>query len=116
MVDDIHNVPVRQRINFVAPTYSAIELVQGLGRTPRLTSLSDSPQVMVFYRNTIEDSVARIVSQKLRCLSKVVRTREKWADVVVGGVPAEKHLVDDATIETTSTDYDALNGDEEEEE
>ena len=116
VVDDIHNVPVRQRINFVAPTYSAIELVQGLGRTPRLTSLSDSPQVMVFYRNTIEDSVARIVSQKLRCLSKVVRTREKWADVVVGGVPAEKHLVDDATLETTSTDYDALNEDEEEEE
>jgi len=63
VVEDIPNVPVRQRVNFVAPTYSAIELVQGLGRTPRLTSLSDSPQTMIFYRNTIEDSVATIVVQ-----------------------------------------------------
>jgi len=113
VVEDIAAVPVRQRVNFVAPTYSAIELVQGLGRTPRLTSLSDSPQTMVFYRNTIEDSVARIVSQKLRCLSKVVRTREKWADVVIGGVDPEKHI-DVAEIGNgTPTDYDSLNDDEE---
>lgn len=116
VLEDIPKVPVRQRINFVAPTYSAIELVQGLGRTPRLTSLSDSPQVMVFYRGTVEEGVARIVSQKLRCLSKVVRTREKWADVVVGA-PVEAHLEDESKITNESqTDYDNLNNEEEDDE
>ena len=84
-VEDIPLIPVRPRINFVAPTYSAMELVQGLGRCPRLTSLSTTKQELIFYRGTIEDSVARIVSHKLKCLSKVVRMRESWQDVVIGG-------------------------------
>lgn len=89
--EDIPSIPTRQRVVFLAPTYSAIELVQGLGRAPRLTSLSDTPQTIVFYRGTIEEQVAAIVSIKLRCLRRVVRTRESWEDVIVGGVPAEEH-------------------------
>lgn len=92
MIEDIPNIPVRPRINFVAPTYSAIELVQGLGRCPRLTSLSNTPQVLVFYAGTIEVDVAHIVSAKLKCLSKVVRQRESWNDVIVGHVKAEAHI------------------------
>ena len=92
-VEDIPLIPVRPRINFVAPTYSAMELVQGLGRCPRLTSLSNTKQELIFYRGTIEDSVARIVSHKLKCLSKVVRMRESWQDVVIGGgATAEDHI------------------------
>lgn len=90
--EDIPKVPIRPRCNFVAPTYSAIELVQGLGRCPRLTSLSNTPQYLVYYRHTVEEGVAQIVSQKLRCLGKVVRQRESWMDVVSGGVKVEDHI------------------------
>jgi hypothetical protein len=110
VAEDIAKVPVRPRVNFVAPTYSAIELVQGLGRCPRLTSLSNTEQTLIFYRGTIEEDVARIVSQKLRCLSKVVRQREKWQDVVVGGVKADDHM------DESGTNYDDLSATDEEDE
>lgn len=84
-VEDIPNIPTRQRVCILAPTFSAIELVQGLGRCPRLTSLSDTPQTVVFYKGTIEERVAALVSLKLRCLRKVVRTKESWEDTIVGG-------------------------------
>lgn len=87
--EDIQTIPTRPRINFVAPTYSAIELVQGLGRCARLTSLSDTPQLLVFYRGTIEARVAAIVSMKLRCLTKVVRQKESWESCIVGQDKAE---------------------------
>jgi hypothetical protein len=99
VVEDIPLIPVRPRINFVAPTYSAMELVQGLGRCPRLTSLSTTKQELIFYRGTIEDSVARIVSHKLKCLSKVVRMRESWADCIVGGASAESHITNTKNVE-----------------
>lgn len=81
--EDIPKVPTRPRVTFLAPTYSAIELVQGLGRAPRLTSLSDTAQIIVFYKGTIEAAVAGAVSAKLRCLKKVVRQRESWEDVIL---------------------------------
>lgn len=91
--EDIPFIPVRERINFLAPTYSAIELVQGLGRCPRLTSLSNTTQKLLFYGGTIEDDIAVIVSQKLRCLSKVVKMpNEKWQDVVVGNRTAREAM------------------------
>lgn len=116
ILEDIANVPVRPRINFVAPTYSAIELVQGLGRCPRLTSLSDTEQILLFYAGTVEDDVAAVVSQKLRCLSRVVRQKESWQAMVVGGVKAEKFLEQDkdAPVET-GTNYDDLSAEEDEE-
>jgi hypothetical protein len=93
--EDIPKIPIRPRKLFAAPTYSAIEIVQGLGRCPRLTSLSDTEQELIFYSGTIEEEVADIVSQKLRCLSKVVKTREKWSDIVTEGVGAKaKHMQD----------------------
>ena len=101
--EDIPNIPTRQRVNFVAPTYSAIELVQGLGRCPRLTSLSDTVQILLFFHGTIEVKVAMIVSMKLRSLGKVVRQREDWADVILGGMSdeeiEEKHIKDHSTEE-----------------
>lgn len=83
--EDIPAIPTRPRVTFLAPTYSAIELVQGLGRAPRLTSLSDTAQTIVFYKGTIEAAVAGAVSAKLRCLKKVVRQKESWEDVIIGG-------------------------------
>lgn len=81
--EDIPNIPTRPRRAFIAPTYSAIELVQGLGRYPRIASLSDTLQTLVYYRGTIEGMVAAVTSQKLRCLSKVVRQRESWEDLIL---------------------------------
>jgi hypothetical protein len=110
--EDIPKVPIKPRKLFAAPTYSAIEIVQGLGRCPRLTSLSDTEQELIFYSGTIEEEVADIVSQKLRCLSKVVKTREKWSDIVTVGVSTKaSHMqdlppddVDDNPLEGDNTD------------
>lgn len=88
--EDIPNIPTRPRINFVAPTYSPIELVQGLGRCARLTSLSHTEQIMMFFAGTIEEDVASIVSLGLRCLTKVVRNREPWEDMIIGAKASEK--------------------------
>lgn len=79
-----HDNTCRQRESIVAPCYSAIEMVQGLGRAPRLTSLSETVQTMVFYKGTIEDHIADRVSEKLMCLREVVRQRESWEDIIVG--------------------------------
>lgn len=82
-VEDISLIPVRPRKTFVTPTFSAIELVQGLGRAPRLTSLSDTEQILLFYKGTIEEKVAYIVSTKLKCLKKVVRQKESWEPMIL---------------------------------
>ena len=81
-VEDIPSIPTRPRRVLLTPTFSAIELVQGLGRAARITSLSDTEQIMLFYRGTIEERVAAAVSQKLKCLKKVVRQRETWEDII----------------------------------
>lgn len=112
--DDVQYVPVRPRRGTIAPTYSAIELVQGLGRLPRLTSLSPTEQTLLFYGGTVEDDVADVVSQKLRCLSRVVRMREDWQDIVEGKCKAADHLDENPTSE--SDDNDELLGGEPEEE
>lgn len=126
--EDIPAIPTRPRVTFLAPTYSAIELVQGLGRAPRLTSLSDTAQIIVFYRGTIEAAVAGAVSAKLRCLKKVVRQKESWEDVIIGGakekadhfdVDKPKQLGNSPVVDETAADGDELfevDGSEDEEE
>lgn len=83
--EDIPLVPTRQRVLFGSTTYSAMELVQGLGRCPRLTSLSDTPQVILCYLDTIEERIAHVISMKLKCLREVVRQAESWEDVILDG-------------------------------
>lgn len=87
--EDISKIPTRPRICFLTPTYSAMELVQGLGRCPRLTSLSNTPQIILFFRNTIEERVAAIVSIKLKCLTKVTRAKDDWNDVILDAHSSE---------------------------
>jgi hypothetical protein len=110
--EDIPNITTRPRVTFLAPTYSAIELVQGLGRAPRLTSLSDTSQIIVFYRGTIEVAVATAVSAKLKCLKKVIRQRESWEDVIMNKSPEVVIPVDESVI----IQEDLLGDDEEDEE
>lgn len=87
-----HDKTCIQRESIIAPCYSAIEMVQGLGRAPRLTSLSETVQTMVFFKGTIEDHIADKVSEKLKCLREVVRQRESWEDIIVdpSGLPTKK--------------------------
>jgi len=85
-VDDIKNCPTRPRKTFLTPTYSAIDLVQGLGRAPRLTSLSDTEQTIFFFAGTIEVRVHQITSDKLRCLRHVTKTKESWESTIAGGI------------------------------
>lgn len=97
--EDIPLIPTRQRGTFLSPTYSAIEMVQGLGRVPRLTSLSDTQQAILFYRGTIEERVAMIVSMKLKCLKKVIRQREHWEDAI---------FIRDANVQEDSREKEAI--------
>lgn len=82
VIEDIPNIPTRPRKATVGPTWSAIELVQGCGRVPRLTSLSDTEQCFLYYRGTVEEDQAYVVTHKLKCLSKVVRQHENWMDII----------------------------------
>lgn len=106
---DIPSIPIRQRETFLAPTYSAIELVQGLYRVPRITSLSNTEQTILFYAGTIEESMSYIVSAKLRCLSKVTKMKETWEDVVMGNKSADDIV---ATTKNTKDDEEGVLVDE----
>jgi hypothetical protein len=105
--EDIPLIPTRPRRNYVAPTWSAIELVQGVGRCPRLTSLSDTIQTMLFFRGTVEERQARVVGRKLICLTKVVRNRESYEDLIIGRAGMTEDQVEEQLIKEPTQDlYD----------
>lgn len=114
--EDIIRVPTRPRECFLAPTWSAIELVQGLGRCPRLTSLSNTSQTLVFYRNTIEERVKAVTDAKLRCLSKVTRlpkTEQAWEDIATSRQREEaekRHIESVAKLQPSEDDNNGLLG------
>ncbi len=91
----------RVRDSLVAPTYSAVELVQGFGRGARLTSCSDTIQTMVFYKATIEEDVALLVSKKLKCLRHITLQKESWEDIITDTrVDLHEHLVIGKEVES----------------
>jgi hypothetical protein len=105
----------KPRETFLAPCYSAIELVQGLGRAPRLTSMSETIQTMLFYKGTIEEHIADRVSEKLKCLQEVVRQRESWEDVIVNPPKDTVHSEDVKEILDESQDVEIDEEDDENE-
>ena len=60
---DLQGVP---RISLIAPTYSAIETKQALGRIHRAGALSPSRQYLLFANGTVETQIARSLRRKLR--------------------------------------------------
>jgi len=90
VVEDIPNIPTRPRKVTVGPTWSPIELVQGCGRAPRLTSLSNTIQHFLYYRGTVEEEQAWVVTHRLKCLSKVVRQHESWQDLILNHSKAKE--------------------------
>jgi superfamily II DNA or RNA helicase len=63
------------------PTWSAIELVQLLGRAHRINSRSTTHQDIIWYRDTIEEYVAEKVQRKMKSLKEIVSKRETWLDL-----------------------------------
>jgi hypothetical protein len=87
---DIPFIPVRPRVTFVALTYNAIELIQGIGRVPRIISLSETEQYVICYLGTIEMDIGYIVSKKLSCVGSIVKQHEDWQDIIMYGDNASK--------------------------
>lgn len=114
--EDIQHVPVRPRKLYSSPTYSAIDMVQVLGRLPRLTSLSDTEQVLLFFRGTIEEDVGFVCNTKLKCLSSVVRNHEDWQQIIAEGRAHIDRYKRDAKIqaENNADDPDTLIDDNDE--
>jgi len=65
---DLHGVP---RISLIAPTYSAIDTKQALGRIHRAGALSPSRQYLLFANGTIETRVATSLRRKLRNIETI---------------------------------------------
>ena len=72
----------RPRYGLIAPTYSAIETVQGVGRLPRITSQSDTYQDFIFFNDTVEVEVAAILKEKLKSLKALVMQKENWDNML----------------------------------
>ena len=109
--EDIPNVPVRQRETFLAPTYSGIDMAQGLWRVPRITSLSDTIQTILLYQGTVEMDIFEILSKKLRCIGAVARSKENWMDSIIYKEKVKEHL-----NKTLPEDGETMEEDEGEEE
>src|ERR1700743_3954550 len=118
--EDIPLVPTRPRKLYSSPTYSAMDLVQVLGRCPRLTSLSDTDQYLLFFKGTVEEDVEAICNGKLRCLSKVVRNHEDWSQLIAENREHIERYKRDTAIQAANNadDPDSLidEGSEEDEE
>ncbi len=71
----------RPREILVPQMWSAIQLVQFLGRGHRINSLSTTRQRIIWFKSTIEEYVAHKVTPKLRSLSKIVSARESFLDL-----------------------------------
>ena len=75
----------RPRHIIIPPTWSAIDLVQALGRGHRITSISDTTQEVVWYKDTIEETVCERVKAKLNCINASVGRKENWVNVFTNG-------------------------------
>lgn len=108
---DIPFITTKPRDVYVAPTYSAIELVQGLGRCPRLTSLSNTNQTLIYFRGTIEERVKAIGDIKLRSLSKVVKVPEQryWDNIATGkDLDKEYRMIMEQSKQTKETNDEII--------
>ena len=84
----------RPRHIILPPTWSAIDLIQCLGRSHRITSRSNTLQEVLWYRNTIEERVAAVVENKVKCINKAVSAKEQWASLFAPNVDDDLGNVD----------------------
>ena len=84
----------RPRHIILPPTWSAIDLIQCLGRSHRITSRSNTLQEVLWYRDTIEERVAAVVENKVKCINKAVSAKEQWASLFAPNVDDDLGNVD----------------------
>jgi hypothetical protein len=106
--EDIPKIPTRQRKTYVTPTWSPPELVQGVCRAPRLTSLSDTEQELVFFQGTIQEQVAHKVSMGLASLGQMVRQKESWIGFAVGDALVHINKKNDNDTDEDDESYDDI--------
>ena len=98
-VEDIPFIKTKPRKSTISTTWSPIEMVQAVGRPARLTSLSNTEQSVVGFRGTVEEEQLFVLMHRLKCLSKVVRQREPWSDLIqrmrTGGLSEAKKAARD---------------------
>jgi len=85
----------RPRHIILPPTWSAIDLIQCVGRSHRITSMSNTLQEILWYRNTIEERVAAVVENKVKCINKAVSAKEQWASLFAPDVDDDLGNVDE---------------------
>lgn len=75
-----HDRPSTRPRHVIIPIpWSAIDLVQFLGRGHRLTSMSHTTQESLYYLDTIESNkVVPVLQNKVKCLSKTVTAKEQF--------------------------------------
>ncbi len=66
---DLHDLQGRPRISILNPTWSAVQMVQALGRIHRAGSLSPAVQKLIYAAGTVEEDVAKRVEASLNNLS-----------------------------------------------
>ena len=99
--EDVPFNPILQRETIGTLSYNAIELVQGVGRVPRLTSQSNTTQTIYVFAGTYETQMGAVVSQKLRCLTSVVKAHEDWQDIIMGQSSSERAEIVKKLLATT---------------
>jgi superfamily II DNA or RNA helicase len=60
-----------QRVSIICPTWSAIKLIQALGRIHRAGSKSPALQRIIYCSNTIEEQLCRTIKTKLDDISQI---------------------------------------------
>ena len=88
------------------PTWSAIDLIQCVGRSHRLTSCSNTLQEVILYKGTIEERVAAVVKNKIACINKAVTAKEQWSSLFAPDIDDDLGSVDKEDDEETDHTLD----------
>ena len=107
----------RPRRTFLSPVYSEKEMLQGLGRAPRITSASDTYQVMGYFYRTIEEDVKDRFIMKAKCMKEVIRLDDAWMDIIPAAARVtETKEIKDSDVDLIDTDPSLMGDFVEEEE
>ena len=103
--EDTH-ANAKPRHIILPPTWSAIDLIQCVGRSHRLTSCSNTLQEVIWYKGTIEERVAAVVRNKVACINKAVTAKEQWSSLFAPDIDDDLGSVDKDDDEETDHTLD----------
>jgi hypothetical protein len=105
---DRKNGLTKPRHLIIPVAWSAIDVVQWLGRAHRITSISTTFQDIVLYKDTIEEEkVKPRLEIKLKSLKEIVSRKETWLDAFMEVSEEERAAIERELInESAETDED----------